>query len=302
MAAKKLRTARVAISTAAATTSSSTSCSPGTSGARRASGTITVTDKLPPGLTTNGTAEGTGWTCTPEGPGASEVTCTTTEPVRPGRLRRPDRHRSPRPRQPGEGDTPQERAVVSGGGAAEPVASEDDSDRQLHAGALWRSRRSRAGQLWEERATRHDRRGLTRTPPRRSFFFNTLTAPERRSHARGNVKDVDVKLPEGFIGNPQAVVGPGANEHLCTQAEFVQGLPGGPGTPARPAIRPPRSAPPSSTSRRSPAKKATRPESPSTTSWRLPAFPPSSDSSSPTCPCGSMRTSFANPGRTAPIA
>lgn len=48
------------------------------------SGTITVTDTLPSGLSTKATPSGAGWQCAPPGEGQTAVTCTTEAVVNPG--------------------------------------------------------------------------------------------------------------------------------------------------------------------------------------------------------------------------
>jgi uncharacterized repeat protein (TIGR01451 family) len=53
-------------------------------GGSPSSGRITLTDTLPPGLTTEATPSGSGWACTPAGWGQSTVTCVTDAVVQPG--------------------------------------------------------------------------------------------------------------------------------------------------------------------------------------------------------------------------
>ena len=65
-----------------------------------------------------------------------------------------------------------------------------------------------------------------------SVFFNTSprTAPNGFTEPSlvSRVKDVDVKLPAGFYGNPLATLNGEGHPERCPQSEFTEGVPGGP--------------------------------------------------------------------------
>ncbi len=65
-----------------------------------------------------------------------------------------------------------------------------------------------------------------------SVFFNTSprTSPEGFTEPSvvSRAKDVDVKLPAGFYGNPLATLGKEGHAQRCPQSEFTEGVPGGP--------------------------------------------------------------------------
>ncbi len=188
-------------------------------------GLVTVTDKLPNGFTTKEAPEAGGWTCTPMTPGHTTITCTTETPVPPD---------SQAPainieayadvNALSEGEQVVNAPEVSGGGAATPAKGEDVATvsatpasfgvRGFSAGAF-----NASGET-DTRAGGHPYAATT------SFFFNTVpffNSQEQSTQVGvpGQVKDADVKLPEGFIGNPQAVA-------RCSQSEFTEGLRGGP--------------------------------------------------------------------------
>jgi uncharacterized repeat protein (TIGR01451 family) len=202
------------------------------------SGTVKVIDKLPPGLTTASTPEGPGWTCTPAGVGKTEVTCTSTEPVNPDSPAEPVDIEAEVPTNLAQKTQLVNTAVISGGGVGTPVGSEDVAEvnstpasfgvHGFTAGSF-----NDKGEL-DAVAGSHPYAATT------SFYFNTITSGNGEVTLPGNLKDTEVVLPEGFIGNPQAVVGAGANEHLCSQKEFTEGLPGGPngtGATCKPAAQ-----------------------------------------------------------------
>ena len=65
-----------------------------------------------------------------------------------------------------------------------------------------------------------------------TLFFNTSprVSPEGFTEPSiiSRVKDVDVKLPAGFYGNPLATLNSEGHPERCSQAQFTEGLPGGP--------------------------------------------------------------------------
>ncbi len=203
---------------------------------------VTVTDELPPGLLTKETPEGAGWTCKAkekesvgeelvEGEGHRAVICTSEV----GKVINPDSDASSitleayvateGPEQVHEPSQLLNRARVSGGGAASAVTSEDTANvsstpvpfgvHSFTAGSF-----GGAGQL-DTLAGDHPYAATT------TFFLNTDPRAEPQEKVvqpavPGNIKDADVTLPDGFVGNPQTVP-------RCSQALFTGSLPGGPG-------------------------------------------------------------------------
>jgi hypothetical protein len=219
---------------------------------------ITVVDKLPAGLTTVDmpsvvTRHGEAWHCKapgggksekeqreeekrlheqklPEGAGLSEVECTLTGEVHPD---------GPAPTLPIEAyvdanalqgaSSIENQARIEGGGAP-PVSSTDTAPigsapasfgPQLFAAAST----GEAGET-DTQAGGHPYAATT------SLFFTTVPrvnaegATEAALSARP--KDVAVKLPAGFYGNPQATLNGEGKPERCPQSVFTEGLPGGP--------------------------------------------------------------------------
>jgi hypothetical protein len=222
---------------------------PRNTGAVVSAGTVTVLDQLPAGLSTKALPGGEGWSCEPpsgaqehhnkeaklpEGAGLTSVKCTSAMPVNPdsdanaitieantevGAL--------------SEGEQLVNHALLSGGGAsateAQPdVASVSSAPAPFGVHGFSARATGPAGETY----TQAGGRPYAATT---SFFFNTVPTYNAAEHSyevlpAGNVKDVDVKLPAGFVGNPQAAL-------RCSQAEFTSGLKGGPkpGTGSCPA-------------------------------------------------------------------
>ncbi len=187
-------------------------------------GQVIVTDKLPAGVITERTPEGAGWKCTPMGAGQTSVQCKSeTAPAQP--VANPDGDAHPilieATLDTGtmkEGDELENEATVSGGHAPSATAKEAATVtsvpapfgvHQITAGAFGVN-----GETYTQ-AAGHPYAATT------SFFFNTTVSPSGEIVVPGNVKDINVRLPEGFVGNPLA-------GERCTQAEFTQSLPGGP--------------------------------------------------------------------------
>lgn len=213
---------------------------PRNTGAIASAGTVTVLDKLPAGLSTKALPSGEGWSCEPpsaaqehhnkeaklpEGAGMTSVKCTSSTAVNPdsdasaitieanaevGAL--------------SEGEQLVNHALLSGAGAsaaeAQPdVASVSSSPAPFGVHGFNARATGPAGETY----TQAGGRPYAATT---SFFFNTVPTYNAAEHSyevlpAGNVKDVDVKLPAGFVGNPQAAL-------RCSQAEFTSGLKGGP--------------------------------------------------------------------------
>ena len=201
---------------------------------------ITIRDDLPAGLTTRATAEGSGWSCAvaeskaeekqrkeaklPEGAGRAQIQCTSEATVNPDSEAEPIAFQAVvNTSVVKEGSTLENTANISGGGAAtvETVDSALVSATPAPFGIhdFTAATFNASGETYTQ-AGGHPYAATT------SFFFNTVPTFDKGEQATlpdppGNVKDVNVKLPAGFIGNPQAA-------KRCSQAEFTSGQPGGP--------------------------------------------------------------------------
>jgi hypothetical protein len=208
-------------------------------GGETAKGPITIADQLPAGLATKAAPEGEGWTCEvgskaqqhydkeaklPEGAGLTSVKCTTEAPVNPDADAKPiEMEANVDVSAVHEGEQLSNHAKVSGGNAAsmeaEPdVATVSSTPAPFGVHGFTAATFGPAGETYTQ-AGGHPYAATT------SFFFNTVptyNAAEKVDEVlpAGNVKDVDVKLPTGFIGNPMAAA-------RCSQAEFTSGLKGG---------------------------------------------------------------------------
>ena len=212
-------------------------------GAAPTSQPIMVKDVLPPGVTTlevrpysEVASPGESWRCTPEGeeaPPTQEVRCTSTQVVNPDAPATGSQDVNAitivaeiEPRKAAEDEEKGvplvNQASVEGGGAA-PVGVTD--------AASVGKQPARFG-VHDVKARATGAEGETYTlagghpyAASTSFFFNTTSrfdpaSRETEVFTDGNVKDIDVQLAEGFIGNPQATP-------KCAQAEFSAGLRGG---------------------------------------------------------------------------
>ena len=106
-------------------------------------GTVTVTDMLPPGLSTIATPSGPGWTCTPAGEAQVTATCVSEAVVNPGARTTPitieayvDASRVK------EGEQLTNTATISGGGASAPAQA---SNSAISARVALPSGRARGG-------------------------------------------------------------------------------------------------------------------------------------------------------------
>ena len=175
------------------------------------SGSITVTDKLPPGITTAQTPESRGeWSCT-SGSGQTEVVCTTEEPVGAGHDARPITILVNAP-SAASGSLKNEVSITGGGTEAVASSSEETlissqpppfgMEFGVEAGAPDGSASVQAGaHPWQ----------LTT-----SLEFPTVVLPVVESQPfepLESLKNVAVELPIGLVGDPQAAA-------KCTQTQF----------------------------------------------------------------------------------
>ncbi|MGA2319549.1 MAG: hypothetical protein ABSG95_02245 [Solirubrobacteraceae bacterium] len=226
--------------------------------ATEAGGTITVIDKLPPGLSTKAAPEGEGWTCKkpgvtekeekaeakhdrelklPLGAGWTEVACTSSTAVNADANAASIEIEAYVETSVITEPTLTNEATVSGGGAVTVRATDTATVSSTPASFGLQSFSAAA---FGENGEKYAQAGGHPYAATASFFFNTavhteppplceendcetsLQEPPTSTLPPGNVKDVDVKLPAGFIGNPGAAP-------RCSQAEFTQGVLGGSG-------------------------------------------------------------------------
>jgi hypothetical protein len=199
-------------------------------GAAPTTGPITLTDVLPPGVTTKATPEGSAlspgiasseWACSPAGPGSQEVTCTSSKSVLPDSAAQPVTIEAYVDNSVGEGALLTNHATISGGGAATVETS--DTALVNSTPAPYGLQAFNAGAFGPngEKFTQAGGRPYAATT---GFFFDSVAGQGSESGEivlAGNLKDALVKVPAGFIGNPQ--VG-----QRCPQAVFTEGIIGGP--------------------------------------------------------------------------
>jgi hypothetical protein len=226
--------------------------SPANRGAAPSSGTIELKDELPAGLSTRQLPEGQGWACEkprvsgesekevekerraeekrdgeeklPEGSGLQAVECAFSGVVNADGVAPPVVIEAYAETTRLQGETSLENtASVEGGGAAEVVVHEsaqiDSTPAPFGLQVFSASTSGEGGEAFTQ-AGGHPYAATT------GLFFNTVPRVEPASKATevavsGRVKDADVKLPAGFLGNPLAT-------ERCSQADFTKGVTGGP--------------------------------------------------------------------------
>jgi hypothetical protein len=186
------------------------------------SGTITLTDVLPAGVTTRSTPQGAGWTCEPEGHGHGEIICTTSAVVNPDSAATPIFIKGALdPSSTTEGAHLLNQATVSGGGAA--TVQTNETALVSAAPAPFGLQEFTAAAFGPD-GEKYTQAGGHPYAATTNLFFNTVAGQgldTGRAVLPANLKDADVKLPAGFIGNPQ--VG-----QRCSQSVFTEGIKGGP--------------------------------------------------------------------------
>jgi hypothetical protein len=208
-------------------------------GAAPTSGLITVTDKLPPGVVTEetetpGEPPGPFWSCTPQGEGHTEVKCTSEKVVNPDAQAETIFIKAyVDPTLFKEGDKIVNEPSITGGGAPLTQKAEADSALVSETPAQFGIHNFKAASFGPEGvedtvAGDHPYAATT------TFFFNTVNkyAPWEQEYevlTPGNLKDADVVLPEGFIGNPVGPFIKGVPRPRCSQPEFLLGAKGQPG-------------------------------------------------------------------------
>ncbi len=215
---------------------------------------ITIKDRLPAGLTTKAAAEGDGpavvkreglppekqWSCAPAeskeeekqrkekkllaGAERSEIECSSETAVNPDSAAETISFEAAVNTSAVKEGAKLENAVqVTGGGAA---AQQTSDDALVSATPAPYGVNNFTAATFNADGETYTQAGGHPYAATTSFFFNTVPTFDKGEQATtpvppGNVKDVNVKLPAGFIGNPQAA-------KRCSQAEFTSGEPGGP--------------------------------------------------------------------------
>jgi hypothetical protein len=183
-------------------------------GDQASSGVITLTDILPPGVTTRETPEsgmdpeGVEWSCTEGAGGASNtiVTCTFADLVKAGGFtpRLTIRVHSPTPTMHG---TLENEASVSGGGAAVEATASQDTAISTQAPPFEVSRfdmtASAVGGAPALGAGAHPWSITTKLEIPLRLSSAGTTAGGALLEPAENVKSIAVELPVGLVGNPQ---------------------------------------------------------------------------------------------------
>lgn len=220
-------------------------------GAVASSGPLRLRDQLPAGLSTRALPQGSGWACEPPragkseaevekeqkqeekrdkagklpaGAGLSSFECSYTGVVNPDGAPPPvaaEAYVETSTLQ--QGATLENTASIEGGGGAESSVKEratvDSAPAEFGLQLFTAGTSGPSGETYTQ-AGGHPYAATT------GLFFNTALHVEAASKettvaVSGRVKDADVKLPAGFVGNPLAT-------ERCSQADFTRGVPGGP--------------------------------------------------------------------------
>ena len=171
-------------------------------GAVASKGTVTVTDKLPAGVTTSATPTGNGWTCAPAGAGQIEFTCTSSGVVNPDGVSNPIEVTTVVP-VVAEGTVLTNHATVSGGEAAEAASTSDAA--KVSAKPAPFGIQSLVAQEYGEDGKLYTQAGGHPFAATASFRFNTSGSNAlAKPYNQENLKDVEVELPPGIIGDPSS--------------------------------------------------------------------------------------------------
>jgi hypothetical protein len=167
--------------------------------------TVTLHDPLPAGVTTSGTPEAGGWTCS-EGAGQTSVTCSHAAEVQPLEATRV--LTIPVTVSPNiMGQTPRNEVTVEGGTTANlPVASAAIENKVTSAPPAFGVETFSFG-AWETDGDTDTQAGDHPNAVTASFHVNSVAfqTPEHGPDSPvNNVKNIVVDLPVGLIGNPLA--------------------------------------------------------------------------------------------------
>ncbi|HUA12147.1 MAG TPA: hypothetical protein VMA83_09100 [Solirubrobacteraceae bacterium] len=198
-------------------------------GAVPTSGQITIVDRLPKGFVTQETPESPSgsWECTP-GAGNKEVTCKSSEVVRADAAAKspPVVVAYAEPSGLTLGARLVDEAEISGGGAVASIAAPDEM-RVNNTPATF-GVHSFVASAYDTRGDVYTTAGGHPYQATTTALFNTFDkvvygsgaeAGHLEPYTSGDVKDVDVQVPEGFLGNP-------SNRPHCSQEQFAYDLKG----------------------------------------------------------------------------
>jgi uncharacterized repeat protein (TIGR01451 family) len=171
-------------------------------GALASTGTVTVSDRLPAGVSTSATPSGTGWACAPAGAGQIQFTCTSSSVVNPDGISTPIEVPVVIPAV-AEGSILTNHASVSGGGAPEPASTSEQAKVSSTPAPF--GTQSLTAQEYGEDGKLYTQGGGHPFAATANFRFNTSGANQfGRPFDQEAVDDVEVELPPGIIGNPAA--------------------------------------------------------------------------------------------------
>lgn len=224
---------------------------PANRGGAPTSGTLVLLDTLPAGLTTRELPGGPGWSCQavggseqakreeekqdkadklPEGAGLSKFECSFSGVVNPdGDAPSVGVEAYVDLSQVHEGATLENSASLSGGGAPEKTVKET---AQVGAASAAFGLQAFTASTTGADGTPYTQAGGHPYAATTGLFFNTVThvdpgSKETEVAVSGRIKDAEVKLPAGFLGNP-LWNREGEKDNRCSQADFTRGVPGGP--------------------------------------------------------------------------
>jgi hypothetical protein len=168
-------------------------------GGAATTGTTSLTiGPLPAGIETAASASGPGWTCPPTGAGQSTVTCTRDDAI--PALGGTEAVRVPLQVGPTAVASSSAPVTVQGGGAAQPDTYQVEitvSGEKAESGvqAFWAGAFDADGKP-ETQAGGHPHSAST------MFMVNTNLDSSNNVRPAGDLRDVNVDLPPGFVGNP----------------------------------------------------------------------------------------------------
>jgi uncharacterized repeat protein (TIGR01451 family) len=170
-------------------------------GALASSGTVTVTDQLPAGVTTTETPGGVGWTCVPTGAGQRVFTCTSTEVVPPDGISEPIGVSVAVPAV-ADGSVLTNKVSVSGGGAPKSASTSEQATVSSTPAPF--GIQSLNAQEYGEAGELYTQAGGHPFAATATWHYNTDEGPFGEVEDPANVKNTEVELPPGIIGNPTA--------------------------------------------------------------------------------------------------
>jgi hypothetical protein len=209
---------------------------PVNTGSLPTTGTVTVTDTLPAGLTTSVLGiNGRGWSCSPgEKEGKTALKCTDLEPVNAASESRNaiEIHTLVNVNTLKEGESIVNAPTVTWEAEGHKVTSEATDTIPISSAEAPFAVNHFHAEVYGVDGNTFTQAGGHPYSATTSFFMNTINhfngATEEESIVSpGRLKDADAVLPEGFVGNP--LLGNPAGSNRCTQAVFEFSSKGEPG-------------------------------------------------------------------------